>query len=41
MDNAAELFNKWQGWVNNDLLRGFQDIFILVLPGFVWVEIRR
>lgn len=36
MDNAAELFRKWQGWINYDLLRSFQDIFIFnhIADGF-------
>jgi hypothetical protein len=36
MDNAAELFAKWQRWINNDLLRGFQNLFIFkhIADGF-------
>jgi hypothetical protein len=36
MDITAELFSKWQGWIQKDLLRQFQNIFILksVADGF-------
>jgi hypothetical protein len=26
MDRAAKLFSKWQGWINKELLREFQDL---------------
>lgn len=36
MDNTAELFSKWQGWINKDLLRQFQNLIIFkhIADGF-------
>lgn len=36
MDNAAELFAKWKAWIDNELLREFQNLFIFkyIAKGF-------
>jgi hypothetical protein len=36
VDNTAKLFSKWQGWINTELLRQFQEIIVFkrIADGF-------